>query len=40
MQHDHASGVTMLFDRPNGDALALGPFPQAGQEFEAFLCVP
>ena len=40
MQHDHASGITVLLDSPNGDAGALSALTQAGQEFEAFTLVP
>jgi hypothetical protein len=40
MQHDDASWIAVLLDGPNGDALALCTFPQAGQKFEAFPLVP
>jgi hypothetical protein len=40
MQHDRSSWIAMLLDGPNRNAFALGPFPQAGQESEAFTLVP
>ena len=40
MQHDHASGITVLLDGPNGDACALRTLTQAGQELETFALVP
>jgi hypothetical protein len=40
MQHDRPSWVAVLLDGPNRNAFALGAFPQAGQELEAFTLVP
>jgi hypothetical protein len=39
MQHDGSSWIAVLLDGPNRNAFALGAFPQAGQEFEAFTLV-
>ncbi len=40
MQHDRASGITVLFDGPHHDAVALRTLPQARQKFQTFALVP
>jgi len=40
MQHDRASGISVLLHGPHRDAFAVRTFPQARQKFQAFALLP